>query len=172
MNLKESSTVYHYQLVKKVLIQREFILTYIGFLLIFFAILIAVSNLTALISIMLGYVVMQSIHLVITSVILFVKNNASMKSWSLQYKFPWFGYLPSHPISAQQFILIQMHLMVMGFVVIACLISWISTLFLITLMFFHIWMLLPRFIAVLYSYRYYKTSLIKLNPGDISYYKS
>src|SRR5690554_1263717 len=106
MNLKESSTIYHYQLIKKVLIRRELLFTYIFFLLIFSAAVVAISNLTALISLILGFVLLQCIHLVITCVILFVRNKTSLKNWTLQYKFPWFGYLPIHPISTQQFIFI------------------------------------------------------------------
>jgi hypothetical protein len=169
--LSEDSTIYHYRLINRIRIKYEYLALYISCLLVATFLFVAFHNLTEIISLLLGYILIQMIHLSITSLVFLVRSKISLRNWAFQLQFPWVGFMPKQPVSMLTFTSVQLHLLFVGIAVIACFFPWATPIFLGNLIFLHLWILIPRFFVILFS-RIPQSEMIKLDQKSISHYNS
>lgn len=93
------------------------------------------------------------------------------KRWRFQLRLPWPGYMPDQHISRRVFLTVQQHTSWIGLCLYALVALWTPPLFTLSLVFWHLWLLLPRFYFLVRLSMKYKDGMLKFNAEDVSYYK-
>ncbi|MNW32749.1 hypothetical protein D3C74_96950 [compost metagenome] len=164
------ATYYHYQLIKKINIHRQMLWSYYSLPIIMLAFLLVLTW-TSLFLFLLALPVMMWIHFVVSSLVLYVSGNSSRKRWKYSWKFPWQGYMPEQYIKYVLFNRMQFHMLWAGFFITAVFLFWSPPVFTISLIFWHLWLLMPRLYTLIQLRRERKDGMLKFNPGDVSYYQ-
>ncbi len=167
--MSQDSTIYQYTLVGKIPFSDIFNVLYFTVLLLFPVMEILLSGWSQLISFLLGFGLVQVLHLFIIRAMLSIQPESEASSWSLQFRPPWIGVLPKQFCSVGLFQRVHVQLLWIGLAFIGCLVPWTSAAFLCTLVYIHVWILLPRLLILMM--RKENSAIVKLGERDVSYYK-
>lgn len=171
-HISESSSIYNYQLIERIILHRLRMAIHLSSLLGFALILVWYNGFVALLTILLGSVLIAIFHWAVACALIPVFSKEKTRGWTFLYYPLWIGYLPKEHIRIRRFSLVQLHTFGFGLSVIGCLYPWITTTTLIALCFIHCWLIVPRLWIIFRLYRKHSQGLLKLNPSNVSYYKS
>ncbi|GIP24861.1 hypothetical protein [Paenibacillus sp. J22TS3] len=164
------ATFYQYKLLKKVIFPRPFVVTFL--LLPLFCVLTTIIAIhwTSVFSFVLAFPVILWFQLAISRAVLIIVIHSHRKRWEISYKLPWIGYVPDQHVSYRTFLKVQLHTTWIGLCLIAILFPWSPLSFAVNMIFWHVWIMLPRYYGFLLLWRQPKGGMVKLNEQDISYY--
>ncbi|MFC3788800.1 transposase [Paenibacillus sp. GCM10012307] len=168
--IHENATVYHYQLIKKIQVQNESVISY-G---------IIVSGLGIFQIIMYSYqglfywlasaLAIYWLHWVIIKLTMIRVDEPEDRRWGWRYKTPWIGYLPIVMVEHQLFRKLHRHLLWIGLCAIALIYPWMGESAMISLISWHLWALAPRLIVLNKLRRSRKDGLIFLEDTSVNFY--
>ncbi|MNX58862.1 hypothetical protein D3C86_897150 [compost metagenome] len=172
MSLEDTSqaTFYQYRLLKKVTFPRPLVVTFLLLPLICVLAEIILILWTSVFSFIFSLPIILWFQLAISRSVLIIVLHSYSKRWRVSYKLPWIGYMPDQHVSYSTFRKVQLHTTWIGLCLIAILLPWSPISFVISMMFWHIWIMLPRYYGFLTLRRQPRGGLVKLNEQDISYY--
>lgn len=165
------ATFYQYKLLKKATLSR----TLIGIYLLLPCAAIAVEMIVlawySFLFFLLALALVPWIHFVIGRSVLLIQSAQYPKRWRFSLHPLWLGYMPDQHVSRHLFQKVQVHTAWIGFCLFGVM-AFLSPLsFSLSAFFWHIWLLLPRFYALLLFTRQPEDGMLKFSDQDISYYK-
>ncbi|WP_136607540.1 hypothetical protein [Paenibacillus dokdonensis] len=166
-----NATFYHYQLIKKIPVTRILVRCYL--LLPYIAIIaeMLLISWTSLFYFALAAPLVLWIHYVISRSVLLLSGSSYRRRWKFSMQLPWIGYITDQHISFRMFRKVYTYITAIGLVLFLALIFMSPLSFVISLLFWHLWLLLPRFYAYARLTGVRKDGMIKFNNQDISYYQ-
>lgn len=115
-------------------------------------------------------VLVPLLHFMITWLSLRTMDGQAPKHWGWSFQLPWWGYRPASYVSLEKMLSLHMQLFLITLVIIGCMFPWVSLELLVSFLFIHLWLLLPRFIILLRFSKHSKIGYIKINETDTSCY--
>lgn len=166
-----NATFYHYKLIKKIPVSRLLVRLYL--LLPYIAVIsfMIVISWTSCFYFVLAAPVMLWIHYVISRSVLLLSGIPFRKRWKFSLRLPWLGYITDQHISYRLFRRVYIYITGFGLLLLAVIMFWSPVPFTLSLLFWHLWFLLPQYYAFLRLLKQRKDGMIKLNAQDISYYQ-
>lgn len=165
----EKATYYQYRLLRKIYVSRPVIWSYVSLACIMFFASLLSFTWFGILCYFLAFITMVWAHYVISrSVLRLSKRN--LKQWKYTRKLPWIGLMPEQHVSYRFFSKIHLHIAWISLVLIFVFIVTGPIAFSINLLFWHLWLLLPRLYCMGWLLRERKDGLIKITNEDISYY--
>jgi len=169
-NPKGAATFYQYKLIQKVNISMWMLRIYIIIPLLFIVLETIFLSGISLFYFVLAAPVVFWVQYVISRSVLLITGNPIAKRWRLSFKLPWIGFMPDQYISYRLFRRVQLHNFWIGLCILALFIVWAPAAFTVSLAVCHLWMLLPRWYALLRLNLGHEQGMLKFNLGDASYY--
>mgnify|MGYP000698701893 CR=1 FL=1 len=168
--ISENSTFYNYTLVKKINYPPVLKTIYLSFIT-----LLAVFDLyhlqeNGLITFIICFVGVYFLHYVLLRVSLQLTQDPSLGTWGQHWRIPCFGYLPNGYASLQVLYRFHLQLLLIGTTLITFFYVWLSLAFIINLLYFHLWLVLPRFFILKKFMFLKKYGFVKFNKQDASFY--
>lgn len=166
-----NATFYHYRLLKKIIFPKSFLLSYVLLPIIWLAAEMIVISWTSIFYFIIAMLITAWIQYVIARSILIVINHSYHKRWKFSYRLPWIGYMPDQYIPYSSFRKVHLHTAWIGCIIIAAIIPWSPFEFMFSLLFWHLWLMVPKQFTITGLKRQPKDGVLKLNERDLSYYK-
>ncbi|MEK8133047.1 hypothetical protein WMW72_34730 [Paenibacillus filicis] len=165
--LSKNSTIYNYRLLKRVHHKpwHQYLFALLTILAWIYALLLTDPLPFGLV--LFGIPIFHGIFL---RILLQTKESLIPGSWRWSFRLPWFGYAPFSHISLSKVRRSHIQLFWIGLAMLACLYPWIDTHTFIFAVFFHVWILLPRFTIILLFRKHRAVGLLKINERDTSCY--
>ena len=167
-----NATFYHYQLLKKVIYPKAIIFGCLVLPLLFLIIeMLALGPLSLLYFIIAAPIALW-IQFVICRSVLIIVNQSYQKLWGFSWQLPWLGYMPG-PEQYTRYKLFKQtytHCIWIGIVIPAIIIPWSPFPLVISMLFWHLWLLLPRIFAFSTVQHQRKDGIFKFNGQELSYY--
>jgi hypothetical protein len=168
--LLKDSTIYHYQLIKRVHFRRLYLPAGLIPLPVFLAAETILYGWNEWPWLIVSYLFVQALHTVLCLLLLKFRDEAGKTQWHFRLSLPWNGYAPKKYISFSFLWQTQIHLLVIGLAVIGCFVPWVPSLFAVNLLFIHLWILIPRLGLMFLLRSKERDVVVKLNDADISLY--
>ena len=168
--LQKDSTIYHYQLIKRVHFHRLYLPVVLLPLPVFLAVETYLYGWNEWPWLIVSYLFVQALHTVLSQILLKFRDVAGKTPWHFRLSLPWNGYAPKKNISLSFLWQMQLHLLVIGMAVIGCFVPWVPPLFAANLLFIHLWILIPRLTLMFFLRSKERDGVVKLNDTDISLY--
>lgn len=165
-----NATFYHYKLLKKIVLPKPLIRSFLTLPFIWLAAEMVFISWTSIFFFLLAIPIVLWIHFVISRSVLIIASHSYRKRWSFTRRLPWIGYLPDQFVSYSIFRRVHLHAAWIGCCIITILIPWSPVSFIISLILWHFWFLTPRFYILAGLRKQPKTGMIKFNEQDTSYY--
>lgn len=167
---QKNATIYQYQLVKRKTIRSELIQSHLLIAAILLAFQILMYQMDGLFSWLFGFVVIQVMHIAIILLTFIRVDEAAERKWIWRITPPWIGFKPANDIKLSLFRRVHRHLFWIGLCFIAILYPWIKESLMISIISWHLWLLIPR-LLLSYSFRkVQKDGLLRLEARGASYY--
>ncbi|MDQ0173732.1 hypothetical protein [Paenibacillus tundrae] len=167
---ENKATFYQYRLLKKKVIARSVIYSYLCLPVIMLFFNLLAFSWMGLLSFVLAGPITIWIHYVIARTILLLVRSSYTKRWRWSIRMPWLGYIPDQHFSYRMFVRVHFNICWIGLCIITVCLIWSPLSFTFALIFWHIWLLVPRLYVILFLSRERKDGLIKLTNQDVSYY--
>lgn len=164
------ATFYQYRLLKKVTLSKPVLGIYLALPCLAVATEMIILSWDSFLFFLLAFALVLWIHFVIGRSVLFILGSVYAKRWHFVLKTPWLGYMPEQHVSSRMFKKVQLHTTWIGFCLFGVMAFWSPTSFMLSALFWHIWLLLPRYYAILRFMGQHKDGMLKFNDQDISYY--
>lgn len=170
--LKEqlNATIYQYRLVKRKVIQTELIYSHLLIAAIFLAFQMLFYRMEGLFTWLFGFAVIQLLHLIILLVTFIRVGEAAERQWIWRINPPWIGFKPANDITLLIFRRVHRHLFWIGLCVIGAFYPWLSPSLMISLVCWHLWLLVPRLLLSLHFRGQRKDGVLRLQSKEASYY--
>ncbi|MHA0857585.1 hypothetical protein [Paenibacillus sp. CMAA1364] len=166
-----SATFYQYKLIKKTQLSNNMNIIYWIIPFIVLTLVTILINFVSIFYFILAAPIVLWIHFVVSRTALLISGPRYHKRWSFHWKTPWIGYMPNQFITYLLFIKISSITMWFGLGIFTIIAFWSPLSFIIGMLYWHLWFLLPRLYAIIALSGQRKDGVIKFNPQDISYYK-
>ncbi|WP_042171162.1 hypothetical protein [Paenibacillus gorillae] len=167
---QSSATVYQYRLVKRKLIQPELVSSHILTAAILFGFELLVYGMQGVFSWLFGFAVVQVIHLAILLLTFIRVDEAVDRKWKWGITPPWFGFKPANDIRLKLFRRVHRHLFWIGLCVACIMYPWLHESLMISIIFWHFWLLVPRMLLSFVFRRQEKDGVLRLQKFEASYY--
>ncbi|MDR0271235.1 hypothetical protein [Paenibacillus sp.] len=166
-----NATFYHYKLIKKIPVTRIQVRCYL--LLPYIAIIaeLFLFSWMSLFYFAITAPLVLWIHYVISRSVLLLSGSSYHKRWKFSMRLPWIGYITDQNISFRMFRKVYTYVTGIGLVLFLIFLLMSPFEFVVSLLFWHLWLLLPRFYAFARLSGLRKDGMIKFNNQDISYYQ-
>ncbi len=165
----EEATYYQYRLLRKSYISRPVIWSYVSLALIMFFISLLFFTWFGVLCYFLSFITMIWVHFVISRSVLLLSKRY-LQNWSFSRRLPWIGMVPTQYVNYHFFSKMHLHITWISLVLIFIFVIAGPIAFSINLLFWHFWLLLPRFYCICWLFRERKDGLLKVTSQDISYY--
>jgi hypothetical protein len=162
-----TTTIYNYRLLKKIPHTVYMTVIYLALLLPLLAknIMIGLWWLFVI-----SYALVLLAHVLVVRIYFYFTVGGGMKGWSFCWSIFWNGILPRGHASIRLVQKVQLHLLWIGLILLGGLYAWLDSMLWVNLLFFHLWVILPRiFILVLFR-PFLKSGLIRISTKDSSCY--
>lgn len=166
-SLSKDSTIYHYRLLKRIHYKPFFAYMFWPVAAIIPLLSFFLIHPAAVLS---GIVVVPVLHAFIIQLLLRTKERYAPKTWKWSMRFPWLGYVPDSYIALAKACRLHLHTLWIVFIIIGCFYPWMSPMYLVYLLFIHIWLLLPRLLLLFLLRKHRSNGYLKLNDNDTSCY--
>jgi len=138
----------------------------------FGALLGALYGTTGVLAWMVGLPGVQLIHYLIIRLTLIRVNEPEFRRFRWSVDVPWIGYVPVRHIELGLFRRLQRHLLWFGLCVIAVAYPWVHGAYMVSLVCWHLWTLVPRSILLRKMRDVRRDGKLKLHPSECSVYYS
>lgn len=165
-----NATFYQYRLIKKINFSNKLLLLYM--ILPCLAVLVEMYFIswTSLIYWILAAPIVLWVQYVISRTTVILTGYHYRKRWKFQLRLPWLGYFPIQHMNYRTYRKVQFYTFWVGIIVFSALIFWSPAAFIISLWFWHLWLMLPAMIIYFKLLRVPNGGMLKLNHQDASYY--
>jgi len=99
-----------------------------------------------------------------------LKEKRPLRAWTVQFRLPWFGYVPSSYISLERLQKLHLHLTWVTIVICGCFYPWLPLDLIVHLVGLHLWLLIPRYILMFKFRSNRAVGYLKINEADTSCY--
>lgn len=164
-------TFYHYKLIQKIMYRKELIFFHIFIMLFALIIQTLVFGWLSLFYSVLAFLLMLWLHFVIIRSILFIASEPIRKRWRFRFGLPWLGFVPDQFVPLRILVRTHQHLTWLGLCLFAIMSPWSPISFIYSLVFWHLWLLVPRFICFIRLRKRPNTGVVKLTPNEMLYYQ-
>lgn len=173
-NEEMERTFYNYQLLKKVRLMKPFTIPYVTLSLLCIAAALYQNGLLGIAYLAASWVLIAWLHYVIGRSIFIVDRYTYKGRWAWRWRMPWIGYLPlpQQFISLRYITKIMLHTTSITFLVILILSPWLPLELTLLHVFWHIWLLSPRWYCLLTLRVADPSGLVKVNEVDFCLYKA
>lgn len=167
----EQATFYQYRLLKKISLSKLLLNVYLILPCAAVASEMLILSWYSFLYFLLAFAFILWIHFVIGRSVLFFLGSTYQKKWKFTLKTPWLGYMPEQYVSSRVFTKVQIHTTWICFCLIGIMAFWSPLSFMISLLFWHLWLLVPRYFTLIRFTDQPKNGMLKFSDQDISYYK-
>ncbi|ANY66555.1 hypothetical protein BBD42_08865 [Paenibacillus sp. BIHB 4019] len=167
---QQAATIYQYQLVKRKIIRPELVQSHILIAVIFVAFQLLMYGRDGLFSWLFGFAVIQVIHLIILLLTFIRVEEAADRRWVWGITPPWFGFKPANDIKLQLFRRVHRQLFWIGLCGTGILYPWISESLMISIICWHLWLIVPRLLLSVAFRKQKKEGILRLGKYEASYY--
>lgn len=173
-NEQMERTFYHYQLLKRVRLAKPFIIAFSTLAALCIAVALYQHSLLGIGHVAASCVLIAWLHYVIGRSIFIVDRYTYKGRWAWRWRMPWIGYLPlpQQFISLRYLTKIMLHTTSITFLVILILCPWLPLELTLLNVFWHLWLLSPRWYCLLTMRTVDSSGLVKVNEMDICLYKA
>lgn len=167
---QKNATIYQYQLIKKVVVKSELILSHLLIAGIFLGFQMLVYGMNGLFAWLFGFAAIQALHLIIILITFISVTEAAERKWIWRINPPWIGFKPANDITLLIFRRVHRHLFWLGLCVIGVLYPWIKPSLMLSLVSWHAWLLIPRMFLSLSFRKQRKDGVLRLQSKEASFY--
>ncbi|WP_422658991.1 hypothetical protein ACK8P5_00085 [Paenibacillus sp. EC2-1] len=165
------ATFYQYRLLKKISLSKHLTSLYLILPCAAVASEMFILSWDSFLYFFLAFVLILWIHFVIGRSVLFFLGSIYQKKWRFSLRTPWLGYMPDQHVSSYVFAKVQLHTAWIGICLFGIMAFWSPLSFIVSILFWHLWLLVPRYYALLRFSDQPKDGMLKFSDQDISYYK-
>lgn len=165
-----NATFYHYRLLKKVLVPKALVSSFITLPFIWLAAETIFISWTSIFFFLLAFPVALWIQYVVSRSVLIIVSHSYHKRWRFSRQLPWIGYMPDQFVRYSAFRPVYLHTAWIGCCIAAILIPWSPVSFVFALFFWHIWLSMPTLLVMLRFRKQPKDGMLKITGLEISYY--
>lgn len=166
----KGATFYQYKLLKKVNISVNANRIYAVFPLLFIILATLLISPVSLLYFLIAIPVILWIQYVVSRSVLLIAGYPVNKRWHHNFRLPWIGFMPDQYINCRLFRQVQLHNFWIGLAFTALFVFWSPHAFTFSLSFLHVWLLLPKFYAVVRTGWSRQDDMLKFSPDDVSCY--
>lgn len=167
----KDTTVYRYTLIRKINYGLFLTSCYPALVLTYLIISSIYHGCQEGLNIVIAFLVVIIIHRLILILLSLRSSKDTHERWQLLIRFPWIGYMPvANYYSLSAFVSHHMHLLWIGSLIILASYAWTSLVFIVHLLFIHLWFIYPRVFIIIKLRKQSKQGFLKFNLKDTSYY--
>ena len=163
-------TFYHYKLIRKVVFRPESKYSYMTTALVGTAAITIVYGLVGTAFAVASLAIMLLVHAIVLRLTLRRVDEPSEKRWAFRRDWPWIGPLPVMDSGLSLFRRLHFHLFVVGCCVSALWYPWSDSSLIVSLLYWHIWLLTPRLRLLWKLRRERGDGVIRLSTNEVYYY--
>lgn len=167
---QHAATIYQYQLIKRKVVRPELVQSHILTAAILLGFQLLMYGMNGLFSWLFGFAVIQLIHLIILLLTFIRVEEAADRRWVWGITPPWFGFKPANDIMLMLFRRVHRHLFWIGLCAACLLYPWVSQSLIISVVFWHLWLIVPRLILSFSFRKEQKDGVLRLQKYEASYY--
>ncbi|NIK80055.1 hypothetical protein FHS15_005239 [Paenibacillus castaneae] len=168
---QKNATIYQYQLVRRKNIRPELVQSHMLIAAIFLAFQMLMFQIDGLFSWLFGFAVIQIIHIIIIFLTFIRVDEAADRKWVWRITPPWIGFKPANDIKLSLFRRVHRHLFWIGLCAAALLYPWIKESLLLSIISWHLWLLIPRLMLSFTFRKEQKDGILRLESRGASYYR-
>lgn len=169
-----NATIYQYKHVKRIAIPNEILASYLLCAVIVLAFQYMFFNMYGIFSTFIGFVGLQVLHLIIIWLTFINVHQAADRKWTWSLTPPWTGFKPANDISFSVFRRVHNQVFWLGIIVIGILYPWLPPSFLLSLVFWHIWLLAPKMLISLRLRKYAKKTkagILRIQTKEVNLFQ-
>ncbi|MFC4303315.1 transposase [Cohnella boryungensis] len=167
---RKDATFYNYKLIRKIPLRPESKYSYMATALLLSTVLYFIDSWRGLSYSFVGVIVMLLVHALVLRITVKRVDKLSEKRWTFRRDWPWIGPLPIMDTQLSLFRRLHFHLLLVGCCVAGLFYPWAHSSLVIAMMYWHIWLLTPRF-KLLWSLRKERRDgIVRLESKEVSYY--
>jgi len=164
------ATFYNYKLIRKIALRAESKYSYMSTVLLLFAVMYWLSGWIGLIYSAVGLALMLAVHALVLRITLRRVDEMSEKRWTFRRDWPWIGPLPIMDTQLALFRRLHFHLFLVGCCVAALFYPWAHSSLVISLVYWHFWLLTPRVNLLMALRRERGDGIVRLESKEVSFY--
>ncbi|WP_020620801.1 hypothetical protein [Paenibacillus daejeonensis] len=168
--IHQNATIYHYQLVRKIPIHQESMLSYGIIALLLLGFQFAFYGQMGAIHWALGLPAIALMQWVILRLTMYRVDEGDDRRWGWRFRLPWTGYLPTQMVELAQFRRLHRHLIWLGICTIALLYPWVPESLLLSFICWHAWLLAPRLLILRMLRKAKRNGVLRLEDHEVLYY--
>jgi hypothetical protein len=161
---------YHYKLVRKILLRPESKYGYMATAFIGMAALVMVYGQIGLLAAAVSLVCMLAIHAFVLKITVRRIDEPWEKRFAFRRDWPWIGPLPIMDTNLALFRRLHFHLFLVGCCVSALFYPWSGSLWIVALLYWHLWLLSPRLRLIWRLRREKGDGVIRMDSKEVLYY--
>ncbi|RKP45475.1 transposase [Cohnella endophytica] len=164
------ATFYHYTLIRKIGLRPESKYSYMLTALLVVSALYFIYGWLGLIYTVVGAVLTLLVHAFVLRLTVRRVDKLSEKRWTFRRDWPWIGPLPILDTHLSLFRRLHFHLFLVGCCVAGLFYPWAHSSLVISMVYWHLWLLTPRIRLLLSLRRERGDGVIRLESKEVSYY--
>jgi hypothetical protein len=162
--------IYHYKLIRKISLRPESKYSAVATAVMGVAVVGIFYGLSGLLYAVVGLLLMLVVHAVVLKITLRRVDRPSERRWGFRFDLPWIGPLPIMDTNLSLFRRLHFHLFLVGCCVAGLFYPWAHPSLLISLIYWHFWLLAPRVSLLMRMRRDKGDGIIRLEATEVSYY--
>jgi hypothetical protein len=164
------ATFYNYTLIRKVALRPESKYSYMATALLVISVLYLIYGWGGLLYTAIAIVLTLLVHALVLRITLRRVDELSEKRWTFRKDWPWIGPLPILDTQLSLFRRLHFHLFLVGCCVAGLFYPWAHSSLVISMVYWHFWLLTPRIRLILTLRREHGDGVIRLESREVSYY--
>ncbi|MCD9026227.1 transposase [Cohnella silvisoli] len=163
-------TFYNYKLIRKIALRPESKYSYMATALLVVSALYLIYGWLGIIYTVLAIILMLLVHALVLRITLRRVDELSEKRWTFRRDWPWIGPLPIMDTQLSLFRRLHFHLFLVGCCIAGLFYPWAHSSLVISMLYWHLWLLTPRIRLLLALRRERSNGVIRLESKEVSYY--
>ncbi len=164
-------TIYQYRLVRKIAFQAEIGYSHLAAGALCLLTLAAFRGWAGFFGAVTGAAFMTALHAAMCRVTLRRIDAAGHRRWTFRTDWPWWGPFPVTDTSLRLFRRLHAHLAVVGLCGAGALYPWVPPVFVVSLVYWHLWLLAPRAWLMWRLRREQGDHVLRFGSGEVSVYR-
>ncbi|MDQ0063744.1 transposase [Paenibacillus harenae] len=167
---QQNATIYQYMLIKRQVIRPELIMSHLLISGILLAFQMLMYQMDGLFSWLFGFAVVQLLHILIMLLTFIKVEEAADRKWIWRINPPWIGFKPASDISLLVYRRVHRQMFWLGLCIIGLLYPWITESLMISIVCWHLWLLIPRLLISFSLRKQRKDGVVRIESKEASYY--
>jgi hypothetical protein len=169
-SLVRDATFYHYKLIRKIALRPERKYSYMAAAFLVAAALTVIYGWIGLLCTSIALIVTLFVHAFVVRITVRRVDALAQKKWAFRRDWPWIGPLPIMDTQLSLFRRLHFHLFLVGCCVAGLFYPWAHSSLVIALLYWHLWLLNPRFRLLWSLRREHGDGVIRLESNEVFYY--